>query len=79
MLLGTNKNGTTAWHYAAKWGNSEILQNVWEWAKENLTKEEINDKLLLGTDKDGGPPGTTQQRGAIQRYLEKYGSGLKRI
>ena len=40
----------TAWHYAAKWGNSEILQKVWEWAKENLTTEEINDKFLLDTE-----------------------------
>jgi len=53
LLLGTDKEGRTAWHYAAKFGNSNILQKVWEWAKESLTKEEINDKLLLGTDKDG--------------------------
>ena len=50
MLLGTGKNGRTAWHYAAKRGNTEILQNVWEWAKGNLTTEEINNKLLLGTN-----------------------------
>jgi len=53
LLLGTDKNGRTAWHYAAKWGNSENLQKVREWAKENLTKEERNNKLLLSTDKDG--------------------------
>ena len=53
LLLGTDKDGMTALHYAAKWGISEISQKVWEWAKENLTKEEILDKLLLGTDKNG--------------------------
>ena len=53
MLLGTDKDGTTAWHCAARWGNSEILIKVLEWAKQNLTKEEINNKLLLGTDEDG--------------------------
>jgi len=53
LLLGTDKDGTTAWHYAVTRGNSETLQNVLEWAKENLTTEEINNKLLLGTDKDG--------------------------
>ena len=37
---------------AAERGNSEILQKVWEWAKENLTVE-INNILLLGTDHDG--------------------------
>ena len=51
LLLGTDKEGRTAWHLAAEGGNSEILQKVWEWAKENLT-EEINHKFLLGTDKD---------------------------
>ena len=50
LLLGTDKNGTTAWHYAAMQGISEILQKVWEWAKKNLTKKNIKDKLLLGTD-----------------------------
>ena len=50
LLLGTDKYGRTAWHYAAMRGDSEILKKRWEWAKENLTKEEINNKLLLGTD-----------------------------
>ena len=53
MLLGTDKDGKTAMHYAATWGNSDILQKLWEWAKENLTREEINNNLLLDTDKDG--------------------------
>jgi len=44
FLLGTDKDGRTAWHIAAERGNSEILQNVWEWAKENLTKG-INNKF----------------------------------
>ena len=52
MLLGTENYGTNAWHIAAERGNSEILQKVREWAKENLTTEEINNKLLLVTDKD---------------------------
>ena len=53
MLLGTDTEGRTAWHTAAKRGNSEILQKIWDWAKENLTKEEINNKLLLVTDEEG--------------------------
>ena len=53
MLLGTDNYGKTAWHRAAKRGNSEILQKLWEWAKENLTPEEINNELLLCTDKEG--------------------------
>ena len=34
-------------------GNSEIFKKLWEWAKENLTPEEINNILLLSTDKKG--------------------------
>jgi len=30
LLLGTDKNGTTAWHIAAEEGNSEILQKLRE-------------------------------------------------
>jgi hypothetical protein len=35
---------------AAKRGELDVLQKIWEWAKENVTKEEINNKLLLATD-----------------------------
>jgi endo-1,4-beta-D-glucanase Y len=34
-------------------GNLMILQQVWDWAKENLTTDEINNKLLLGTNCEG--------------------------
>jgi ankyrin repeat protein len=30
-----------------------LLQKIWKWAKENLTKEEINNILLLATDNMG--------------------------
>ena len=38
MLLGTDKAGRTAWHRAAEWGKLEILQKVWDLAKEKLKK-----------------------------------------
>ena len=78
MLLGTDRDGRTAWHIAAERGNSEIFKNVWEWAKENLT-EEINNKLLLGTDKEGRTAWHLAASRAIQRIYKNYGSGLKRI
>jgi len=53
LLLGTDQYGTTAWHRVAGQGNSEYLKKLWEWAKENLTLEEIRNKLLLGTDQYG--------------------------
>jgi len=36
LLLGTDIDGKTTWQRAADWGNSEILQEVWEWAKEKI-------------------------------------------
>jgi len=50
LLLGTDKDEMTAWHCAAKWSNSEIFEKLWEWAKDKLTTEDINNKMLLGTD-----------------------------
>ena len=41
-----------AWHFAMAGENSEVLQKFWEWATENLTTGETNNKLLLGTDID---------------------------
>ena len=38
---------------AAQRGNLQTLQKVWDWAEEKLTTEEINNKLLFGTDKSG--------------------------
>jgi len=34
-------------------GNIELLQILWECAKENLTTEEIINKMLLATDNQG--------------------------
>jgi hypothetical protein len=38
---------------AAYSGKSGKLQILWEWANKNLTTEEINIKILLGTDNEG--------------------------
>ena len=53
MLLATDIEGRTILHVAAECGGEEILQSVWEWAKEKLTTEEIKNKLLLATDNKG--------------------------
>jgi hypothetical protein len=34
-------------------GSRETLHKIWEWAEEKLTKKQINNKLLLGTDNGG--------------------------
>jgi hypothetical protein len=38
---------------AANQGGQGILEKVWEWANEKLTKEDINNNLLLATDDEG--------------------------
>ena len=38
---------------AADMGRLEILQKLWEWANEKLATEEINNNLLLATDRWG--------------------------
>jgi ankyrin repeat protein len=43
----------TAWHWAACNGKLDVLLKVWNWAEEKLTTEELNNKLLLATDKEG--------------------------
>jgi len=79
LLLGTDKDGRTAWHYAATRGNSEILKKLWEWAKEKLTREGINNKLLLGTDKEGRTAWHIAKRRGNSEILQNYRFFLKRI
>jgi len=47
--------------------SKEILQKIWECAKENLTTYEINNKLLLATDINES---NTWNLVAERRYLE---------
>ena len=62
--------------WAALTNNVQALQKLWEYAKENVTREEINIKLLLATDNEGS--GTRQHRRTMYRHYKNYGSILKR-
>jgi ankyrin repeat protein len=53
VLFVRENEGMTAWDWAANTGNLDILQKIWEWDQETLTKEEINNKVLLATDNEG--------------------------
>jgi hypothetical protein len=37
---------------SAKKGNLEIIQDLWEWAVEKLTAEELHNNLLLAKDRE---------------------------
>ena len=53
LLLAKNSDECTAWHLAAKGGNTEVWQNLWKWAEKTLTPQEINNNLLLAQDELG--------------------------
>ena len=53
MLLGKINEGMTAWNYAAYRENLKLLNEIWKFAKEKLTTEELINKILLGTDYKG--------------------------
>jgi ankyrin repeat protein len=50
LLLVPDSGGNTAWHRAAGWGKLDVLQKIWDLAKDNLTREDIKYKLLLATN-----------------------------
>ena len=50
LLLAQDNDTPTAWHVAAECGNLELLQVLWELAKEKLTTEDLSNKLLLAKD-----------------------------
>jgi len=78
LLLSTDNEGMTAWHWATQRGNLDVLQKVWDWAIINLTTEEVTNKLLLSTDNEGMTAGHwATQRGNLDA-LQKYVSGLMR-
>jgi len=48
--LAKDDRKMTAWHMAADCDNIEFLQTIWEWAKQELTVEELRKSLLLAKD-----------------------------
>jgi len=53
MLLRTDHEGRNAWLIAAYGGELDIMQYIWEMAKERLTTEEIKNEMFLHTDIEG--------------------------
>jgi hypothetical protein len=50
LLLATDDIGWTVWQVATKKGNIQILEEILDWAKQQLTTVEIKIKLLLATE-----------------------------
>ena len=50
--------GKTAWHNAAEKNITKLLDVMWEWGKEELTTEELSNKLLLAKEDKKKKPAT---------------------
>ena len=50
FLLVPDNYMQTAWHFAADWSLVEVLDRLWEWAKEVVNRDELDKKLLLAKD-----------------------------
>ena len=48
MLLATDSERRTAWHWAVK-GETRNITKILGWVKENLTTEEIKNNFLLAS------------------------------
>jgi hypothetical protein len=46
MFLTKNNFRRTAWYMAEENGNLELLYKTWDWAKNVLTPEVLNNKLF---------------------------------
>jgi len=77
LLLVTDVNGRTAWQVAMRDSYVEILQQLWEWAREEITTDEIIYCYLAQAIKEV-LSGTWQQIGITYCNWRKYVIGLKR-
>jgi hypothetical protein len=53
LLLAQNIEGKSAYFMATESGNLQVLEKLWEYAKEKLTTEDINNKILLARYNEG--------------------------
>jgi len=62
---------------AALWGYLEALQKVWEWIKENLTTDEVNNKFYQPQKMIEFTFWNVAAEQGDLETLQKYVSGLK--
>ena len=67
-VLFKDMYGKTAWHMAAGRGKVDILEKLWDWAKElELKPEELRDNVCLSKDRYGQ---TAWHMAAGRGYIE---------
>ena len=77
MLSASDRHGNTPWDLALKWGTLDLLQKIWEWAKENLTTEELNNKLFFATNHEKMTAWHMAAEGGRLDIFQKIWNGAK--
>jgi hypothetical protein len=71
LLLATDSDGNNAWRLATKRDKQDVLQNIRNWAKDNLRAEEFKNTLLLTTDSKGIPASHLAAKTGKKELLQK--------
>ena len=50
IMLAQDYKKRTAWNKAVQRGKADVVDKLWEWAKEVLNREELSNKLLMAKD-----------------------------
>ena len=58
MFLRTDREEKNVWHIASFRSDINVMQRLWELAKERLTTEEIKNETFLRKTMREGTPGT---------------------
>ena len=77
VLLSKSKYGQTAWHIAASRGCAELLEEMWDCAKEmQLKPDKLKNEVVLSKDKSGQTTWLKAARSGKVVLLENCGNGL---
>jgi hypothetical protein len=71
-------NRGNVWERSAESGKPEELREIWKWAEENLTREEIYNRLLFDTDNKGANVWHLAAEGGNQSLLEEIWEWVKK-
>jgi len=78
--LSKDESKETAWHKAPEWARGEILEKLWNWAKElQLKPEELRNELLLLKDKSKETAWQKAAENGHVKILEKLWDWAKEL
>jgi len=77
LLIAEDKERHTAWHLAARRCNTKLLEILWNWSTNKLTKEELKVKLILAVDCEGKTVWHLAAEGGNTEVLQKIWKSAK--